>query len=275
MSISSMNLDAFYEVCKRKSFTKAANELGLTQSALSQRVMNLESELEATLLIREKGQVDITELGQKVLEYCQLKEDVELELKRFGDNDLTGELRVAATSTLVRSKLVPVLSKLQRKAKNINYNVMTLELRELESSLYSGESQFILTNTVISKKSVVSTLLFSEEYVLIESNKQKTQDYYLDHDTEDETTINFLEKNKIPTSEIKRLYFDEIYSIIDAVSMGIGKAVVPRHMLSHVKGVKIIDKYKPMKLDVFLCYKNRTYYTELQKAFINLIMNQE
>ncbi|MCO4756243.1 MAG: LysR family transcriptional regulator, partial [Bacteriovoracaceae bacterium] len=45
MSLSSLYLDAFYAVVQNGSFTNASKALAITQSALSQRVLNLENEL--------------------------------------------------------------------------------------------------------------------------------------------------------------------------------------------------------------------------------------
>lgn len=51
--------------------TKALN---ITQSALPQRILNLESDLGSTLFIRESSGILLTELGQRMLRYCQMKD---------------------------------------------------------------------------------------------------------------------------------------------------------------------------------------------------------
>jgi len=80
MSLSSLQLDAFLAAAKSLNFSRAAESLFITQSALSQRVKNLELTMGATLFIRDPSQIKITEIGEKLLRYCQTKDAMEDEL---------------------------------------------------------------------------------------------------------------------------------------------------------------------------------------------------
>ncbi|MES2561496.1 MAG: transcriptional regulator GcvA [Pseudomonadota bacterium] len=61
-------LAAFEAVARHRSFTKAANELFLTHSAVSQRVTQLEKHLNVQLLARSRRAVDLTAEGARYLE---------------------------------------------------------------------------------------------------------------------------------------------------------------------------------------------------------------
>ena len=61
--MDSKHLTTFMCVCKHLNFTKAAEELYLTQSAVSQQIHALESELGFPLLKREGGKVELLESG--------------------------------------------------------------------------------------------------------------------------------------------------------------------------------------------------------------------
>ena len=114
MSLSSGQLDAFVALSRHQSFSRAAEALHITQSALSQRIMKLEEELALTLFIRESHQVRLTPPGERLLRYCQLKDSLEEEslsdMKATGKKVLTGNLRIAGYSSVVRSVVVPALS---------------------------------------------------------------------------------------------------------------------------------------------------------------------
>lgn len=58
---------AFEAAARNENFTAAANELGLTQAAVSYQVKSLEDRLNAPLFIREKGRVRLTALGARLL----------------------------------------------------------------------------------------------------------------------------------------------------------------------------------------------------------------
>ena len=61
-------------VARRRSFTKAALDLHIAQSALSQQVGRLERELGVELLRRTTRRVEVTEVGELVLDIDVLKE---------------------------------------------------------------------------------------------------------------------------------------------------------------------------------------------------------
>ncbi len=58
---------AFEAAARLESFTAAANELGLTQAAVSYQVKALEERLGAALFVRERGRVRLTLLGSRLL----------------------------------------------------------------------------------------------------------------------------------------------------------------------------------------------------------------
>ena len=66
-SLSLGNLRAFEAVARRLSFSDAAEELFLTQSAISRQIKSLEDELGSTLFTRGTRSVEITQAGQMLL----------------------------------------------------------------------------------------------------------------------------------------------------------------------------------------------------------------
>jgi DNA-binding transcriptional LysR family regulator len=68
MSRSDLNqISGFLAVARAQSFTKAAAVLGVSQSALSQTVRNLERQLGVRLLARNPRGVSPTEAGRRLL----------------------------------------------------------------------------------------------------------------------------------------------------------------------------------------------------------------
>lgn len=68
-------LMVFAVVAKKGSFTQAAEELGITKSAVSQQVSLLENEVGVRVLNRTTRGVSLTALGEKLLLRCQLLQD--------------------------------------------------------------------------------------------------------------------------------------------------------------------------------------------------------
>lgn len=68
-------LMVFAAVAEKGSFTRAAETLGITKSAVSQQVSQLEKELGIRVLNRTTRGVSLTALGEKLLRRCQLLQD--------------------------------------------------------------------------------------------------------------------------------------------------------------------------------------------------------
>lgn len=65
------NLPLFMELAKLKSYTRAAQSLGLGVSTLSRRIRNLEEEMGIPLFKRNTRRVSLTESGQELFQHCE------------------------------------------------------------------------------------------------------------------------------------------------------------------------------------------------------------
>jgi DNA-binding transcriptional LysR family regulator len=105
-------LAAFCAVVERKSFSQAAERLGVTQPAVSLQVRALEKRLGAQLLDRSGRRVEPTEAGLRLYRGAQrllaLEEQLVQEVAGEGDGELTGDLALGA-STGPAAIVVPLL----------------------------------------------------------------------------------------------------------------------------------------------------------------------
>lgn len=105
---------AFEIAARTGSFTAAAQEAGLTQSAISQRIANLEKRLGAPLFLREARQIRLTTEGEIWLPHVQAA----LESLRDSSEALFGVARnrlvLSASASVTELWIVPRLSRLTR-----------------------------------------------------------------------------------------------------------------------------------------------------------------
>jgi len=106
-------LRSFVVLAERGSFTRTADQLGLTQAAVSQHIHHLEAQL-GPLLIRRPRQVELTPAGQALLGYCDDMEQAEkrLNLRLSGADDRQGEISLITPGSIGLS-LYPLLLDLQ------------------------------------------------------------------------------------------------------------------------------------------------------------------
>ncbi len=130
-------LQAFVAVASAESFSKAANQLFLTQSAVSKRVALLEDQLNSRLFDRIGRRVSLTEAGVALLPRAH-QILLELEDARRAISNLSGEvtgtLSLAASHHVSLHRLPPVL-----RAYTARYPKVKLDLRFDESEVaYDG-----------------------------------------------------------------------------------------------------------------------------------------
>lgn len=265
MKINNLGLSAFYQCALTLNMSEAASGLGVTQSALSQRIAALESDIEATLFIREAKNLALTPTGEELLSYCKSYKSLEDEFLNSvkGSSELSGPIRLGAYSSILRSLVIPKLAPFLRKHPLVMADLKSYETSELYDVLRSSKADFILTDTSLNKKGVVEKIVGNEEYVVIESAKiESPSDIFIDHDVNDRTTDDFF-SHQVQTPVYKRIFLGDVYSVIDGVELGLGRAVMSRHLVESNKKLKILSGYKKVKRPIILCYFDRPFYPRL------------
>lgn len=105
-------MQTLVRVVELGSFSAAARELGSTQSAVSKQVAALEKQLGAQLLARSTRALRLTEAGECYVDEARrlVAEIAEAESQlRAGEHRLQGWLRVAASGSFGRLKLMPLV----------------------------------------------------------------------------------------------------------------------------------------------------------------------
>ena len=276
MLLPSSGLEAFSACAKELSFTRAAKALHITQSALSQRIKNLENELELTLFVRGSSGIQLTETAEELLKYCQVQESLQSEVlsvlrgtSQEKMNGFSGEVRIAGFSSINQSVVLPAIAPLIRVHPRLNLKIMTRELDRLTPLLKSGEADFILHDRTSDREGVESILLGHESYVLVEKKNDHGPEIYLDHDERDDLTHRYLElMDKKKSKKIRRRYFEGIDGIIHGVELGLGRAVAPKHLIQRKSNLRVLNAKTILRSPVFLQYRKSTYYTRLHLAVV-------
>jgi DNA-binding transcriptional LysR family regulator len=105
-------LNQFLAVARRRSYAAAASELGISPSALSQAVRQLEGRLGVALLTRTSRSVALTEAGRRLLEQAGPAVDRSIEALKSASlraGEVTGRLRLTVPSIAVPFVIEPVL----------------------------------------------------------------------------------------------------------------------------------------------------------------------
>ena len=116
-----LTYQVFKTVADIGSFHKAADILGLTPSAISHAITNLEKELGFTVLIRSKSGITLTSNGENLLPYVNavLNSDESLHQLVADMNGLQmGTVKIGVFSSVCTSWLPDIMSSFKEKYKN-------------------------------------------------------------------------------------------------------------------------------------------------------------
>ena len=136
------DLQAFLAVARERSFTKAAAKLGITQSALSHTVRELEERLGVRLLSRTTRSVAPTQAGERLLGTVGPRlEEIEAELGSLSAlrDRPAGMIRITAGEHAAQTVLGPKLSKLLPRYPDINVElIVDYGLRDIVTERYDA-----------------------------------------------------------------------------------------------------------------------------------------
>src|SRR3989442_2789934 len=142
------DLRALVAVGRERSFTKAAAKLGISQSALSQTIRELEARLGVRLLTRTTRSVSPTEAGERLLRTVGPRfEEIEPELEALSElrEKPAGTIRITAIDYVADTILWPKLAKFLREYPDIkveitvDYGLSDIVAQRYDAGVRSGE----------------------------------------------------------------------------------------------------------------------------------------
>ena len=122
-------LIAFLAVARERSFTRAAAQLGLSQSTLSHTIRELEERLGVRLLTRTTRSVSPTEAGERLLRTIGPRfDEIEAELNALSDlrERPAGTVRITVGDHPYRTVLWPRLANFLRKYPDIKADIVSI-----------------------------------------------------------------------------------------------------------------------------------------------------
>lgn len=136
------NLKAFIQVAEQGSFSRAAEKLFITQSAVSKRVSNLESALDTELFDRIGHKIILTEAGRKLLpraRHILLEvEDSKRAVANLTDT-VSGPLVIGTSHHIGLHRMPPVLRQFTREYPDVQLNIQFMDSEEACKGVIHGD----------------------------------------------------------------------------------------------------------------------------------------
>ncbi len=149
MNINLELYKVFYYVAKNESISRAANELSISQPAISKSIKTLEEQINTNLFIRKRDGVELTEAGETI--YKKIKEA--MDLISSAENDLevltsmeSGVINIGASKTILHEFLMPYIKSFHNQYPKISIRIFTDKTSDLIRKSKMGLIDVIFTN---------------------------------------------------------------------------------------------------------------------------------
>ena len=165
-------LKVFYTVAKRLNFTKAAEELFISQPAVTKHIREIESHYNIRLFDRNGTKIKLTDTGRTLLQYCDeifsVYNRLEFELNN-NSSQHKGIIRIGASTTIADYILPPVLASFHKKFKDVKIILLINNTEFIEQALTDNNIDLGIIEGY-SKKSIFKyTEFVKDELVLVKS----------------------------------------------------------------------------------------------------------
>ena len=143
-----LDIDSLRTLCAIRAHggvTRAASEMGLSQSAVSHKVKRLEKTLGCALLARRPGAPLLTDAGERLHDYAQRMSNLHDEaLADLGKKALNGAIRLGMTEDTTTSDLSKVLGRFARLHPAVRVHIRSSQSLNVQTWLKQGELDLAL-----------------------------------------------------------------------------------------------------------------------------------
>jgi len=174
--VSDFRLKVFQSVAKNLSFTKASQELFVSQPAITKHIQELETCYQTRLFDRQGSKISLTEAGELLLKHSEKILDdykqLEYEMHLLHD-EYIGELKLGASTTIAQYVLPPLLANFITKFPQINLSLINGNSRGVEVALQEHRIDLGLVEGIFRLPNLKYTAFLQDELVAVVHTRSK------------------------------------------------------------------------------------------------------
>jgi DNA-binding transcriptional LysR family regulator len=166
-------LRTFIAIAETGSFTKAAEVVNKTQSAVSMQMKRLEERIERPIFVRAGRASKLTEDGQRLLDYARRIVKLNIEtLAAFSDAELSGRVRLGVPDDYADRYLPEIMARFSRAYPGVELTVICEPSVDLLARIDANEIDLAIVTNCESKRA--SETFRSERLLWVTSNRHPT-----------------------------------------------------------------------------------------------------
>lgn len=267
-------LNAFIEVAKHKSFSRASEVLHITQPAISKRVAQLEEELGVTLFNRINRTVTLTEAGDKLLIKATDLIHQAQDLRRYAStlsDEISGQLMIGTSHHIGLHRLPPVLQQFRQDFPAVQLNILFNQSEIACQRVEQGITELaIITLPDKTPEMLNPAVIWHDELCVVTSHDHQlagdkgiSLQQLLHHPCvfpDDNTETMQIMQRSIDTMNIKldvQMRTNNLETLKMLVSAGFGWTLLPQTMVDDSISVLDVDYHFMRKLG-YVTHKKRS-----------------
>ncbi|MCL1875851.1 MAG: selenium metabolism-associated LysR family transcriptional regulator [Synergistaceae bacterium] len=285
-------IEAFIKVVELASFSKAAEELHISQPSVSTYITSLEKELDTILINRSTKVLSTTLAGERFLEKAKemisLKRESVETLKNLSE-DVSGDIRILASSVPALYILPQILAEFHSLYPNISFTMSQADTSEVVQGIAAHKADIGFAGSMLGEKKCDFREFAIEKLVFIAPNngrylKNKTyaleellySNNFISREFGSGTRIQYekyFTENGIILDKIKTCAnMDSTYSIINAVINGLGISIVSelavRQIIKQKSLLPLKLKTKTPERKIYAVLNRNIVHSHLVKLFM-------
>ncbi|MBC2580928.1 selenium metabolism-associated LysR family transcriptional regulator [Clostridium sp. DJ247] len=284
-------IEAFINVAKFKSFSKAANSSFLSQPAVSSHIASLEKDLNVQLFDRTSKEVMLTPAGESFLKYAinilNTRDKAIYHLANFNES-VGGKLKLAASTTPCNTIVSGLIKEFHSLYPDVSFNIIEQSSGTIVDKIIKFDYEIGLIGELVKDDRIKVYELTADDLVLISSPSLNIPDSitiefllkykFILREEGSATRKTFeesLEKQGINTSSINICFeVSNLDTLFQFVKEGLGVSIVSKQVFKNYMSYNLIRestiKDISLKRSIYLVISSRRTLTPTAKAFFDL-----
>lgn len=267
-----------------RNITRAAQQLYITQSALSKRIKAIEKELGIEMLIRSRQGISFTPAGEAVLTHSACAAREMEQMRRQLDTmceEIRGTLNTGISINFALYRLPAILADYHKKYPKVNLQITTGQSRHLYRQMLDGSLDIAIlrgeypwdgVQFLLSQENIC--LVFNQEY----ENTPLSDYLYINHKTDISQSAmmtRWMHEQNI-NLHTRGICVDSITACVEMVKRGIGWGLLPEIALEHFHGYQkpcTFQNGEPfIRRTYIFCQREAAALPQIQ-AFMDILKN--
>ncbi|GCL71106.1 LysR family transcriptional regulator [Paenibacillus naphthalenovorans] len=272
---------------REQNITKTAEQLYISQPALTYRLQQLEKEFGIKIVNRGRRGIQFTAQGEYLVKYAR---EMLLELRKTKeylwnlDSKVTGILRLGASSSIASYRLPSILKQFLEQYPDVEVRVVTDWSSELVHSVYKQNVHIGMIRGDYDWPDE-KHLLLEESICVVSKKKIELSDLpnlpRINYKTDQSlrNTVDHWWKERFSQPPSIAMEVDKMETGKEMVLNGLGYAILPTIVLGEQEDlhkIKLTSKYgEPINRKSWMIYKKESLDLQLIKVFVDFVRNME